>query len=127
MAPRNRLILIILHRFLSRSVLYFLFLFLDLQDFISDASSSVILLMVQKSQGQPPGSYKTLGKSWDFNIPNLNWLRLQSTASSTGRLIITSSMSAGYHQGLKDLQLEQGTRHRFGRNRGGWVGLEPHT
>ena len=25
-----------------------------------------------------------------------------------GRLIITSSMSAGYHQGLTDLQLEQG-------------------
>jgi len=29
-------------------------------------------------------------------------------ASGAGRLIITSSMSAGYHQGLKDLQLEQG-------------------
>ncbi|CAL1134765.1 unnamed protein product [Cladocopium goreaui] len=29
-------------------------------------------------------------------------------ASGAGRLIITSSMSAGYHQGLTDLQLEQG-------------------
>ncbi|CAK9009872.1 Retinol dehydrogenase 14 [Durusdinium trenchii] len=29
-------------------------------------------------------------------------------SSGSGRLIVTASMSAGYHQGLKDLQLEQG-------------------
>ena len=31
------------------------------------------LLMVQKSQGQPPGISKNPGDSWDFNYRSLNW------------------------------------------------------
>ena len=31
------------------------------------------LLMVQKSQGQPPGISKNPGDSWDFNYGSLNW------------------------------------------------------